>query len=154
MLQVLRAQPPLPPPAQPPLPPCASSTAALGAGDVDDGVVDDDGGVGVDADDDAAVAMPAAETAAVAVEPDPAAPAPPWVLGRGRATLPCYSRNCIFQVVWLQRPLPLPYPPVDKKNAQRVLLRAHRGAELHWFQNGHPVKTVTAWHGAMLARRE
>ena len=51
---------------------------------------------------------PAAETTAVAAEPDPAAPAPPWVLGRGRATLPCYSRNCTFRprhrMVWLQRP--------------------------------------------------
>ena len=44
-----------------------------------------------------AAAMPAAETAAVVAEPDPAAPAPPWVLGRGRATLPCYSRYCTFQ---------------------------------------------------------
>jgi hypothetical protein len=31
---------------------------------------------------------------------------------------------------------------------------AHGEAALHWFQNGHPMKTVTARHDAMLARRE
>jgi hypothetical protein len=41
---------------------------------------------------------------------------------------------------------------VRKHQNEKVVkhMEKHRGAALHWFQNGHPMRTVNTQHEAML----
>ena len=82
-------------------------------------------------------------------EPDPAAPAPPWVLGRGRVALPSYSH--VIARFAPKRGLiaaastnPAPHRPADGAPPAPP----HRARET-LFSSDHRRKTVGAWVGAM-----